>query len=238
MIQHTAIQRYLVLPMRPEGTDDLHEFLTRDSASAVDISPYVVVQIAGVGLAALTVSTIIEMEVEMRNLSVFFLQASGIAAICIAVAAAVGATDNVSPIYRVALPEGYRDWKMITVAHEAGKNNDIRAILGNEIAVQAFREGTRPFPDGSVIARLAYVYKSSPENDAVFPAPQSFVAGDPTNVQISVKDSKKYADSGGWGYAQFENGLANQSATLMKSCFACHTMLDRSKDFVFSHYSQ
>jgi Cytochrome P460 len=173
----------------------------------------------------------------MRKTAAFYLVYSGIAAICLSVAAARGATDNVSPIYNVSLPEGYRDWRMITVAHEAGKNNDIRGILGNDIAVKAFREGIRPFPDGSVIARLAYVYKSSPENDAVFPAPQSFVAGDPTNVQISVKDSRKYADSGGWGYGQFENGVANQSEPLLKSCFACHTKLDSSKDLVFSHYS-
>ncbi|MFP3570271.1 cytochrome P460 family protein, partial [Paraburkholderia sp. SIMBA_030] len=92
-----------------------------------------------------------------------------------------------------------------------------RAILGNDVAYEALRSGKKPFPDGSIIARLAYVYKSSPENDAVFPAPQSFVAGDPTNVQISVKDSKKYADSGGWGYGQFENGIANQSEPLLKT---------------------
>jgi hypothetical protein len=177
------------------------------------------------------------MEFEMRKSTASFCLALGVAVIGLAVAAAGSATDNVSPLYRVALPEGYRDWRMITVAHEAGKNNDIRAILGNDIAVKAFRDGSRPFPDGAVIARLAYVYKSSPENDAVFPAPQSFVAGDPTNVQISVKDSKRFADSGGWGYGQFENGDANQSEPLLKSCFACHTKLDRSKDFVFSHYS-
>jgi hypothetical protein len=173
----------------------------------------------------------------MRKLTAFWLAASGIAAIGLSVAATGGATENVSPIYGVRLPEGYRGWQMITVAHEAGKNNDIRGILGNDIAARAFRDGTRPFPDGSVIARLAYVYKSSPENDAVFPAPQSFVAGDPTNVQISVKDSKRYADSGGWGYGQFEKGIANQSDPLLKSCFACHAKLDPSKDFVFSHYS-
>ncbi len=173
----------------------------------------------------------------MGKTHTFSLLASGIAAICATVAAAGGATDNVSPIYGVSLPEGYRDWRVITVAHEAGKNNDIRAILGNDIAVKAFREGTRPFPDGAVIARLAYVYKPSPENDAVFPSPQSFVAGDPTNVQISVKSSEKYRDSGGWGYGQFENGVANQSEPLLKSCFACHTKLDPSKDLVFSHYS-
>ncbi|AYG63715.1 cytochrome P460 family protein [Rhizobium jaguaris] len=173
----------------------------------------------------------------MRKFTAFGLLSSGIGAIYLSVAVADGATDNVSPIYGVSLPDGYRGWQMITVAHEAGQNNDIRGILGNDIALKAFREGTRPFPDGAVIARLAYVYKSSPENDAVFPAPQSFVAGNSTNVQISVKDSKKYADSGGWGYGQFENGVANQSEPLLKSCFACHTKLDRSKDFVFSHYS-
>ncbi|AXA44671.1 UNVERIFIED_ORG: hypothetical protein M2435_006516 [Rhizobium sophorae] len=173
----------------------------------------------------------------MRTITAFRLLAAGVVLIGVSVGAATIVSNNVSPIYGVSLPEGYRGWQMITVAHEAAKNNDIRGILGNDIAVKAFREGTRPFPDGAMIARLAYVYKSSPENDAVFPAPQSFVAGDPTNVQISVKDSKKYADSGGWGYGQFENGVANQSEPLLKSCFACHTKLDRSKDFVFSHYS-
>jgi len=173
----------------------------------------------------------------MRKITAFWIVPSGIAVICLSLVVARAASENASPIYGVNLPEGYRDWRVIAVAHEAGKNNDIRAILGNDVAVKAFREGTRPFPDGAVIARLAYVYKSSPENDAVFPAPQSFVAGDPTNVQISVKDSKKFADSGGWRYGQFENGVANQSEPLLKSCFACHTKLDRSKDFVFSHYS-
>ena len=51
-----------------------------------------------------------------------------------------------SPIFGVVLPEGYREWKLISVAHEAGANNDIRAILGNDLAVKAFRSETRPFP--------------------------------------------------------------------------------------------
>jgi len=160
-----------------------------------------------------------------------------LAILCISGAVASGLTGDASPVFGVKLPDGYRDWRVITVAHEAGKNNDIRAVLGNDIAIKAFREGTRPFPDGTIIARLAYVYESSPENDKVFPAPQSFVAGKPTNVQISVKDSKKYADTGGWGYGQFENGVANPSEPLIRTCFACHVNLDPSKDLVFSHYS-
>jgi hypothetical protein len=55
------------------------------------------------------------------------------------------------------LPPGYRDWKLISVAHEAGKNNDLRAILGNDAAVKAYREGKFPLPNGAIIARLAWV---------------------------------------------------------------------------------
>lgn len=149
--------------------------------------------------------------------------------------------DKGSPIYGVTLPPGYRDWKLISVAQENGKNNDIRAILGNAIAVKAFRQGIRPFPDGAIIVRLAYRYQSSPRNDAVFPAPQSFVAGPATNVQVSVKDSKRYASSGGWGYGQFEGGVPNKDEALVRSCFACHQKLEKletNADFVFTAYSQ
>lgn len=145
-----------------------------------------------------------------------------------------------SPIYGVRLPKGYRDWALISVAREKGRNNDIRAILGNAIAVKAFREGRRPFPDGAIIVRLAWRYESSARNDAVFPAPQSFVAGAPINVQVSVKDTKRYASSGGWGYGQFEGGLPNPDRALVESCFACHNKLvaiEPGADLVFTDYS-
>lgn len=142
-----------------------------------------------------------------------------------------------SPSQGVTLPDGYRDWTLISVAHEAGSNNDIRAILGNRLAVRAFRQGIRPFPDGAIIARLAWRYQSSPRNDAVFPAPQSFVAGAPTNVQISVKDSRLYTASGGWGYGQFENGKANVDRASTQSCAACHARLDSKADRVFTDYA-
>ena len=166
------------------------------------------------------------------------------ACVTLGVAAIVSADaqpDDASPIYGVRLPDGYRDWKLVSVAQENGANNDIRAILGNEIALKAFRDGTRPFPDGTVIARLAWRYEPSPRNDAVFPAPQSFVAGAPTNVQISVKDSKRYAETGGWGYGQFEAGVANRSLPVTQSCFACHAKLlnlSPGSDFVFTGYSR
>jgi Cytochrome P460 len=142
-----------------------------------------------------------------------------------------------SPVFGIKLPKGYRDWRVVSVAHEAGTLNDIRAVLGNDIAINAYRDGTRPFPDGTMIARLAYKYVPSAQNNAIFGQQQSFVAGDPTNVQISVKASKRFASTGGWGYGQFEGGQPNPSDALMRTCFACHTRLDKASDFVFTRYA-
>jgi hypothetical protein len=97
-------------------------------------------------------------------------------------AGAVGAKTNNSEspsIFVTELPPGYRDWRLISVAHEEGKLNDIRAILGNDAAIKAYREGTLPFPDGAIIARVAWDYVPSEENNKLFGVHQSFVAGPP-----------------------------------------------------------
>jgi hypothetical protein len=140
-----------------------------------------------------------------------------------------------APIFGVKIPPGYRDWKLISVAHEAGNLNDLRAILGNDVAVKAYREGKLPFPDGSIVARLAWSYVPSEENNKVFGRDQSFVAGSPTNVQLMVKDSRKYAATGGWGFAQFKDGKPADEA-LHKTCFPCHEPV-KARDFVFTQYA-
>src|SRR5436305_6484518 len=61
------------------------------------------------------------------------------------------------------IPPGYRDWRLISVAHEAGGLNDIRAILGNDPAIKAYREDKLPFPEGTIIARIAWSYIPSEE---------------------------------------------------------------------------
>src|SRR6202165_3370102 len=68
------------------------------------------------------------------------------------------ADGEAAPIFGVKIPSGYRDWRLISVAHEEGKLNDLRAILGNDIAIKAYREGKLPYPDGTIIARLAWSY--------------------------------------------------------------------------------
>ena len=115
------------------------------------------------------------------------------------------------------------------MAHEEGNLNDLRALLGNDVAIKAYREGKLPFPDGTIIARLAWSYVPSEENNKVFGRAQSFVAGPATNVQFMVKDSEKYAATGGWGFAQFKDGKPDDKAAL-KTCFSCHEPV-KARDF-------
>ena len=150
--------------------------------------------------------------------------------------AAGGADDDASPIYGVRLPAGYRNWELVSVAHEGGNLNDIRAILGNPTALQAFRDRTLPYPDGTIIVRLAWKDTPSDENNAVFGRFQSFVAGPATNVQVMVKDSEKYAATGGWGFGQFENGKPTRDEAVLKTCFPCHQP-EKARDFVFTRYA-
>jgi hypothetical protein len=152
------------------------------------------------------------------------------------IAPASGQADGeAAPIFGIKIPSGYRDWRLISVAHEEGKLNDLRAILGNDVAIKAYREGKLPFPDGAIIARLAWSYVPSEENNKVFGRPQSFVAGPATNVQFMVKDSKKYASTGGWGFAQFKDGKPADEA-LHNTCFACHVPV-KIRDFIFTYYA-
>ena len=157
---------------------------------------------------------------------------------------------DAAPIYGVRIPTGYRDWRVISVANVGEPVNDLRIKLGNDLVIKAYRVG-KPFPDGAIIARLAYRAVTSEENNKVFRAAAekqgvppdqitkllagSFVAGSPTNVQFMVKDAKKYASSGGWGFAQFTNGKPD-GEPVHQTCFVCHAPA-KDSDFVFTRYS-
>jgi len=146
------------------------------------------------------------------------------------------AAQEAEPVFVEKMIPGYRDWALISVAREEGELNDIRAVLGNDIAVKAYRDGKLPFPEGAIIARLAWSFDASEENNKSFGRAQSFVAGNPKNgVQFMVKDSKKYAATGGWGYAHFDNGKPAGEA-FMQSCFPCHQAI-QSRDFIFTRYA-
>jgi hypothetical protein len=147
-----------------------------------------------------------------------------------------GADDESSPIFGIKIPSGYRDWRLISVAHEEGSLNDMRAILGNDVAIAAAREGKLPYPDGTIIARLAWSYDPLAESAKAFGQLQSYVAGPPKNgVQFMVKDSIKYAATGGWGFAEFDDGKPAGEA-MQKACFPCHEIV-KARDFVFNRHA-
>ncbi len=173
----------------------------------------------------------------MKQIPIFVIAAAMAASVSGAMTfSAGGADDESSPIFGVKIPSGYRDWRLISVAHEEGNLNDLRAILGNDIAIGASREGKLPFPDGTIIARLAWSYDPLEESSEAFGRPQSFVAGPPKNgVQFMVKDSRKYASTGGWGFGHFEGGKPANEA-VHNTCFPCHQVA-KSRDFVFNRYA-
>lgn len=131
----------------------------------------------------------------------------------------------------IALPEGYKDWRLLSV-HQRGDNNTLRAVLGNDIAVRAAREGnTNPWPDGAILGKL--VFKGA-QHDR-FPAalePSAFV-----HAEFMHKDSARFKETGGWGYARWlgkEQKPYGKDAGFVQECIGCHTPV-KDRDWVFTH---
>jgi hypothetical protein len=172
----------------------------------------------------------------MRKITFLVVSLATLAGVAARVAPAFGPADSdAAPIFVTKIPYGYRDWKWVSSAHEEGNLNSLGAVLGNDLTIKAYREGKLPFPDGATIAALHYRHVASEENNKVFGQVQSFVPGPVTNIQFMVKDSKKYASTGGWGFATFTDGKPADAAS-MKSCFPCHDKV-RDRDLVFTRYA-
>src|ERR1700751_3905015 len=157
----------------------------------------------------------------MKRIVVTLVGIGALAGVIGTIAPVSGQSDSeAAPIYGIKLPQGYRDWRLISVKQLTGKQltgaggelKQLRAELGNDLAIKAFREGTLPFPDGAIIAALPWNEESSDADDQVLAAGfpglglKAFFAGSAVNAQFMVKDSKKYAASGGWGFADFPKG--------------------------------
>jgi hypothetical protein len=140
--------------------------------------------------------------------------------------------------------KGYEGWQMISISH----NDKVGAvILGNPAMIEAFKSGIpqngKPFPDGAKMAKLHW----NPKNNEFFP--DTTVSGALANVDFMVKDSKRFADSGGWGYAVFEYDATADTfapgttasnppqANDAKCGAACHTIA-KKQDYVFSLYAK
>lgn len=136
------------------------------------------------------------------------------------------------------IPSGYRDWKFVSAAHEAGELNDIRVVIANDKAIKAYRAG-KPFPEGSIVGRVAWKMVPSEENNRSFGQAQSFVPGEAPDwyLQFMEKDTKKYAATGGWGYSNFGKDLKPLTdKKTMYSCFTCHQAVT-DRDYIFTKYS-
>ena len=172
----------------------------------------------------------------MKRFSFLVTAVAILASVIAYVAPAHGQGDkNATEVYVTKIPSGYRDWKVISVAHEEGNLNSLGVVLGNDIAIKAYRDQKLPFPDGSIIAALHYTHSSNEENDKIFGQKQSFTPGSPTNIQFMLKDSKKYVATGGWGFGHFGADGKPGADTLLKTCAPCHAMA--SRDGVFTRYT-
>jgi hypothetical protein len=135
-----------------------------------------------------------------------------------------------SPIFGVTIPASYRNWQFIAPAQEAEPLDELRVIVGNDVAIAAYRSGSLPFPDGTVLVKLAWKAMQAPEF-----APAT-IPGAPTTVQVMAKDSKRYSATGGWGFGRFVDGKPVDEAQ-HQTCFACHEARVRSHDYVFTRFA-
>jgi hypothetical protein len=140
---------------------------------------------------------------------------------------------------------GFESWQTISVSHNGDK---LAAILGNPAMIEAYKTGVpgngKPFPDGAKMAKIHWTLK---KNES---APGQPLQPDTLHdVDFMVKDGKRFADSGGWGYGEFEYDNASDTYRLgtqsdeppqgndAKCGFACHTIV-KKQDYVFTAYGK
>ena len=138
---------------------------------------------------------------------------------------------------------GYEDWQIVAASHNGDK---IATILGNPAMIEAYKAGIpgngTPFPDGAQFAKIHWTARKAEDQPG-----DPIVPGALHDIDFMVKDSKRFADSGGWGFAEFEYDTASDTfrpgnesdeppqANDAKCGFACHTIV-AAKDYVFTAY--
>ena len=173
-----------------------------------------------------------------------------IAIIAIVLGVLSGAALSAQDRYTVKVPNGlafsefrgYEKWQVVSVSQDGGK---FAAILANPAMIDAYQAGVptngKPFPDGARMAKIHW----EPKKLETFP--DASVPGTLHDIDFMVKDSKRFADSGGWGYAVFDYDAKSDTFTPgtladnppqandAKCGFECHTIA-KTKDYVFTEY--
>lgn len=127
----------------------------------------------------------------------------------------------------IQLPKDYKKWRLIAVSQRNDKQS-LRAIIGNHTAYRAAQNGqTKPWPDGAILGKLVWKDRNHPQ------WPDAIVPGDLSHVEFMVKNSKQYAETGGWGFARWLGLDLKPYDSDGAECFACHTRVKNS-DYVFT----
>jgi hypothetical protein len=174
-----------------------------------------------------------------------------IVVIAVVLAVVAGSAISAQDKYTVKVPNGlafsefrgYEAWQVVSVSQDG--NFGLAAILGNPVMIKAYLDGVpgngKPFPDGSKMAKIHWNTKKT----EMFPA--KTLPSTQHDVDFMVKDSKRFADSAGWGWAVFEYDAASDTFTPgtlagkppqgndAKCGFACHSMA-KTRDYVFTDY--
>jgi hypothetical protein len=185
----------------------------------------------------------------MTRKSILFSVSLAVSLAVLGAGAAIAAQDK----YTLKVPNGlafsefrgYENWQTISISYNEGL---LAVILGNPAMIDAFKAGIpgngKQFPDGAKMAKIHW----NPKKNEAYPG-QPLVPGTQHDVDFMVKDGKRFADSGGWGYAVFDYDAASDTfkpGTLAdkppqgndaKCGFACHTIV-KTRDYVFTEYGK
>ena len=188
----------------------------------------------------------LELRTAAKRIFGFTIIAGVVAALAALAAATLLAEPQAGDKYSLKSPSGiafsdfrgYEDWADVSSSRT---DERLKVIVGNPTMINAFKAGTpgngQPFPDGSMIVKLQWSQKKMSEAPFVVDVPDTF-----KEVFVMEKDSKRFAQSGGWGYAVFNYDAASDKFTpdpkSLSDCgFACHTSV-KAKDYVFHRYQK
>ena len=137
--------------------------------------------------------------------------------------------------------KGYDAWQVISPTQMDG---GVKAIVGNPVMIKAFSEGIpvngQSVPDGAMMAKIEWAAKENPDLPGGARVPDTL-----RNVGFMVKDAKRFPDTNGWGYAQFNydavsgtfKPLGSGAGFAKAACHQCHTQFAKQRDYVFSRYA-
>ena len=188
----------------------------------------------------------IEARIAVKRIGAFIIVATAVAVLAVLGAVVLYAQSQDNDKYSLKSPggiafsdfRGYEDWAVVSSAHT---DERLKVIVANPTMIKAFKAGIplngQPFPDGSMIVKLQWTPKKSTEAPFVVDVPDVF-----KEAFVMEKDSKRFAKSGGWGYAVFNYDAAPDKFTpdpkSPSDCgYACHTPV-KAKDYIFHPYQK